>query len=859
MLRGTVKRAGSYRKASVVALASIALTGSLFVGNSGTITPRPTQTTYQKFFAKYCVQCHGPNVQRANLRLDTLAANFADPAIASKWAEVVRALNARQMPPPSSDQPALPEMVKISDSISTELANAEIAKRPNHVILRRLNRSEYNNTIRDLAGVDFKPADSFPEDPPAAGFDNIGRALTLSPLHMELYYSAARQVLDRALTDGPKPPEIKWHFEPEENHTTMDAYRVKRDGNNIILNNGDNPTVNGFTMIHHDSWNKGVDFRDFRLATEGEYIVRFRAYGEVPNRSEVVKSARTILEKRREDQLKENPKGKRWFDDAFEHDLKHFETNRMYDYGPPRVKMTYNLGGTPRVIAEMDVDATAQAPKEYEVKAHFTTQDAGIELHYAYDIPHDLENFWMQGQDSFARPKLFIDWIELEGPINPIWPPTSQRMILIDSPNKGKNERAYARDVIAHFMSRAYRRPAKADEITAKLALFDRLRSEKPSFIEAIKVPLAAILTSPHFLYMVEPEVTETKPRKLTAYELANRLSYFVWSSMPDQRLFDLAASGSLNRPEVLHSELDRMLASPKSDAFVKNFTGQWLGLRKVGTNPPVQSLYPQYDRHLEVSMVKETESFFREILQHDLDARNLIKSDFVTINERLARFYGISGVKGDQIRRVPVPASVNRGGIMTQASILSITSNGTRTSPVTRGVWVLRTLLNSDPGLPIANVGEIASKVPGIDKATVRQRLQIHRESPACARCHDKIDPLGFALENYNAAGEWRDREGHGYNGRIEENDPIIDASSKMPDGTAIVGVRGLQSQLLKKEDQFLGAIATQMTTYALGRELGFADQPSVKAIVQKMKREKYTLRSLMTGIVASPAFQSK
>ena len=287
--------------------------------------------------------------------------------------------------------------------------------------------------------------------------------------------------------------------------------------------------------------------------------------------------------------------------------------------------------------------------------------------------------------------------------------------------------------------------------------------------------------------------------------------------------------------------------------------SGQWLGLRKVGANPPAKNLYPQYDRHLEISIVRETEGFFTEILRHDLDVRNFLKSDFLTINERLARFYDIPGVKGDAIRRVPAPPGAHRGGLVTQASIQSITSNGTRTSPVVRGVWMLRTLLGSDPGLPVANVGEIASKVPGIDKATVRQRLAIHREAASCARCHDKIDPLGLALENYDACGGWRDQEGHGYEGRIEKDDPLIDASAKMPDGTDFKGVEGLQTQLLKKEDLFLTALASQLYTYGLGRELGFSDRPAVRASVEAMKRNKYMLRALLLTIVQSDLFTTK
>ena len=328
---------------------------------------------------------------------------------------------------------------------------------------------------------------------------------------------------------------------------------------------------------------------------------------------------------------------------------------------------------------------------------------------------------------------------------------------------------------------------------------------------------------------------------------------------MPDDDLFRLAATGKLRDSTTLLAQMNRMLGSPKSSAFVRNFVDQWLGLRKVGANPPAEALYPDYDRHLETSIVRETEGFFDDILRKDLDASNLIKSNFVTVNERLARFYGIPGVRGDAIRTVAVPPSLHRGGVLTQASILTITSNGTRTSPVSRGVWVLRTLLGTDPGLPIANVGEIPAKVPGVDRATVRVRLQLHRQNPSCARCHDKIDPLGFALENYNACGEWRDREGHGYQGRIESDDPLIDASSKMPDGTAIQGIEGLQQQLLKKQDAFYSNLASQVATYALGRQLGFSDRAMVRTAVSTMKQNHNTLRSLIGSIITSPQFRSR
>jgi hypothetical protein len=813
----------------------------------------------QPFLQEYCVKCHGPEKQKAKLRLDTLENQFTNPAVSAKWAEVVKSVNTHQMPPEEEKQPDVAAAGRIADWLSAELGRAEIARRSTRVVLRRINRAEYNNTIRDLVGVDFSPADSFPEDPPAGGFDNIGQALSISPLQLELYYSAARRILDRALVEGPQPKAIQWHFEPEENTLGTDRLRVKRGGNNILLNPGENVVTNGWTIVRRESWNTDIGFRDFTLPSEGEYIIRFRAAGRVPSREAVVASAARILAQRRDDESAKKPERKAQLEKRFAEELEHFQTARLYDYGPPRVKITQHLGGAPKPVAEMDVPALESAPGIHEVRAHFTRQNAGLEFEYAYDIPSVLENFTVQHHGEFARPELMIDWIELEGPIHPTWPPASHRMVMGNEEDIATGETQRARAIIARFMARAYRRPVQPGEVEAKVALFERLRAEKPSFTEAIKTPLAAILVSPHFLFLIEPEAPTATPRPLTGHELATRLSYFLWSSMPDDELTRLATVGGLAQPAVLRAQVDRMLTDARSEAFVRNFTGQWLGLRKLGANPPAKNLYPEYDRHLEVSIQRESEGFFAEILRHDLDVRNLIKSEFVTINERLARFYDIPGVKGDEIRRVPAPPGAHRGGLVTQASIHSLTSNGTRTSPVSRGVWVLRTLLGTDPGLPVANVGEIASQVPGIDKATVRQRLQIHREAPSCARCHDKIDPLGLALENFNAAGQWRDREGHGYEGRIEKDDPLIDASARMPDGSQFVGVEGLQAQLLKQQELFLTALANQITTYALGRELGFSDRPAVRAAVSAMKEGGYSMRSLLHAVTASELFTTK
>jgi hypothetical protein len=968
------------------------------------------QRIVEPFFKQHCVKCHGPKEAEGEFRVDTqVSADFVDVVIKGRWGEVINVLNSHEMPPEDEPQPSQKAVAEVVDWITQQMARAELHRRDSAIVLRRMNRAEYRNTIRDLIGVDFDPS-RFPQDPPTGGFDNNGGALTLSPLHLELYYQSAREIFDLALVEGPQPSSLRWRFEPESGDS--DSNRVTYDGQRLIVNGGKDRAENGFKVMHHEKWDRRLNARDFALPYEGEYIIRIRAAAHVPSREEVVKAARGFLNHRRDEQLQKNPAGKKWLDEQFKRDIDHFRTDRMYDYGPPRLKLLINLAGQPTVVGDIDVDAPVAQPKLYEMRTRMTTSKAGISIKYSYSVPKELENFWMQGHNNFMRPELWVDWFELEGPVYDEWPPASHRRVLIDSPLAGRDERGYARAVIHRFMKRAYRRPVSDAEVDDKLALFDLVRGDAPSFEEAIKTPLSAVLVSPHFLYLAEPTASsqtvaelsdpssgrdlldayervqsfghpvlaqvrgsssgsakftaaETKlfrqfvdnrgrkvrgrivgldglkvkfestngkaslvplrdftardraliralakalekptpattpaapadkpkpvPRPATApsatprpsapaqttnrgatpsrsagrrlnpYELASRLSYFLWSTMPDDTLFDLADSGRLTEPAVIVQQVERMLTDERSASFIENFAGQWLSLREVGSNPPASDLYPRYDRHLEVSIVEESKAFFAEILNNDLDLMNFVKSDFVVVNERLARYYGIPDVKGDHFRRVAVPDGVHRGGIVTQASVLSVTSNGTRTSPVKRGTWVMKNLLGIDPGLPVANAGDIAPKVPGLDKATVRQRLEIHRSLPQCARCHNKIDPLGFALENFNAAGDWRDQEGFGYKGRIGKNDPVIDASAKMIDGTEFVGVEGLQRVLLQREDLFLNCLAAKLFTYALGRELGVADQLHVKAAVNHLSSNDRTMKTLVKYVATSSPFLSK
>lgn len=814
------------------------------------------QEIARPFFKSHCINCHGDKKSKGDLNIESeLENNFLDLAAAGHWGEILNVINGHEMPPEDEPQPKPEDTGRFADWVAGELARAEVSQKSNRIVLRRLNRAEYANTIRDLVGVPFNP-EAFPEDPPASGFDNIGSALTLSPLHLELYYDAAREIIDRAFVTGEKPPVIKWRFDPEESTKGADRTRVERGNNKVLLNGGSNNKIeNGFVVTRSTSWDRIVGFRGFKLEHPGDYIIRVRAASRVPPREEVVSMMTPVLTERAQ---KEAEKRGRDLDrERLEEQLDHFRTDRMYDYGPARIRIEGKLNGQPFYSHEFDIDSSWPEAREFEHRATFTTESAGLQFRPAYEIPKVLENFWIQGKDEFPRPEAMIDWIEIEGPIHEEWPPASHKKLLAGLPDDlsqcGEEE---ARIVVKRFMDQAWRRPVDKAEVDRKMSLFQEAFDNKGDFLEALKIPLVSTLSSPNFLFLAEPT---SKPRPLNQHELASRLSYFLWSSMPDSELRELADKGRLDQPAVLKKQIDRLLASEKSKAFTDNFAGQWLDLRKIGANPPASDLFPRYDRHLETSIREESLSFFHEILHEDLDVMNFVKSDFVTINERLGRFYDIPGVRGDQFRKVKVPPTVNRGGIVTQASILSITSNGTRTSPVVRGTWILKNLLGTDPGLPVENVGEIAPKVPGIDKATVRQRLAIHRELPQCARCHNKIDPLGLSLENYNAAGEWRLQEGFGYKGRIGRNDPVIDASAKMPDGTEFTGVSGLQDQLLKKEDLFLRCLSGKLFTYALGREMGYSDQAEINASIAHLKTNGKTLRSLIHFIVTSTSFTTK
>lgn len=813
----------------------------------------------------YCAQCHSGDSVEGDFDLEKqLGLNFNQSATSSKWSEVANVLNSHEMPPDDEPQPEAEEVARLVDWIRSEQIRAEAFDRKSNVAIRRLNRNEYRNTIRDLFGVDYS-VDHFPQDPPAGGFDNNGRALASSPLQVELYLAAAKKILDTALVIGDQPKAIVWRFQPESGDS--DSNRVRYGIHNAIVNGGKNRREAETRVMHHNNWDRKINVRDFAVSKPGRYVIRIRAASAIPNRGQVLAYAIDAVSERYEKDLQKQPERRGYIEEKIGEDINHFRESPIYDYGPGRLKVTVHLNGQPQIVGTFDVDATTDAMKVFELPVEMTTEKAGITLEYAYAITRTLENFPFQSKDDFPRPEVVVDWLELAGPLHDAWPPTThQRLIDRAIPESPASRRQLARDVLARFMPRACRRPVTDSEIDEKMRLFDIAQTESLSeadFIEQIKIPLTGVLVSPHFLYLAEP-FRGGENDALTPLEIASRLSYFLWSSMPDEALFQAAAGGELSQPDQLVAQVNRMLADPKSSSLGKNFAAQWLGLRDVGANPPTAELYPDYSEHVEESIVRQSIALFNDILHNDRDVAELIDSDHEMLNQVLARYYSLPRVEGDEMRRVELPSDSSRGGVMTHASVLTITSNGTRTSPVKRGTWVLKTILGTDPGLPVANAGDIAPKVPGIDKATVRQRLEIHRELAQCARCHSKIDPLGFALENFDAAGRYRRQEGFGYQGRVQKEDPLIDASGKLPDGTEINGIDDLKAAILSNDRLFVRCVTEKMFAYALGREMMLSDDAIVEMVVDQWQASKgshqpRTLRSLIHQIVTSPLFAKR
>ncbi len=779
--------------------------------------PKPDANHFRPFFDQHCVKCHSGDKPKGDWRIDELTMDFGNQASRDRWQSVLEKLEAGEMPPKSKPRPPEQEVRALSEWITARVAAADAGRRgtEGRVVLRRLNRTEYENTVRDLLGVTSKLKDLLPFDTSASGFDNVGDALHTSSFLMDRYLEAADTALNQAIVNRAQPPpSAKKHYSLKEMHQVKSTTeRVFRKGD------GD-----GVALFSSSAW-QAVGLSAFYPNERGYYRFRMSVSG--------IQSA-----------------------------------------GQPVVFRVWSgsggMGGAKGHLVSY-FDAPPDQPRVIEFVDFMEPKTTISILLYGLASAQTVNKV---GADDWKEPGLMVDWVEVEGPINDTWPPESHRRLFGNLPQgrvpaynfpdrvevTSQNPPADADRILRAFMRRAFRRPVVDADVQPYTALVATKLHEKLTFEQAVRVGLDAVMASPEFLFLRE------KPGKLDAFALASRLSYFLWSSMPDEPLLALAGQGKLDQPAILHAQVERMLLDPKAAAFTENFVGQWLGLREIESTMPSSILYPDFDDMLKLSMVRETELFFTEVLKNDLSLTNFIASDFAMLNGRLAKLYGIDGVQGWDFRKVALPPGSHRGGVLTMASVLKVTANGTNTSPVLRGAWVLDRILGTPPPRPPENVASLVPDTRGT--TTIRQQLAKHRQLESCAGCHVKIDPPGFALESFDVIGGWRDNyrtSGNGkpvtINGRKMPylEGPKVDPADVLPDGRSFKDIDELKQLLLADKDLIARALTTKLLTYATGGPPEKADRAEVAAIVDRVRPKNYGFRSLVQEIVASPLFQKK
>jgi uncharacterized protein DUF1592/uncharacterized protein DUF1588/uncharacterized protein DUF1587/uncharacterized protein DUF1585/uncharacterized protein DUF1595/cbb3-type cytochrome c oxidase subunit III len=800
------------------------------------VAPKETVDGYDNlirpFVAENCVPCHGYKKQKNGLNLESLesAASLTDDH--DRWAEVVKKLRAREMPPEEEPQPPEHQRQAVAGWLAKELERIDklTPPDPGRVTARRLNRTEYNNTVRDLLAVDIRPADDFPQDDAGYGFDNIADVLSLSPVLMEKYISAADKVTRTALF-GPSL------LKPTLTRLRSDGRRV-RDAKTFP---GDYD-VTGLSLPN-------AFHAMYRVPVDGEYVVRAALAGLRPAGSEAI--AVTL-----------------WVDDRpvqtipFDSERSATFNDDRQDFGGQMVEFKAQLTAGDRHIAvaiprifeglpqrfDGPNPSTRPIPPPREFKPPpNATPERVAQLHKTFeDTQAELAKIPMNG--------VRINTLDIGGPYSQATGPTraSLQKIYTCGHITGAHTPMCARRIVTDFARRAFRRPVMARELAPYIKLTEEAEKEEGSLAEGLAVGLQAILVSPDFLFRIERDRANTATSTvghypISQYELATRLAYFLWSSMPDAPLRHAAETGTLRNPAVLAAQVRRMLRDPRSKALAENFGGQWLQFRALESVTRDRDRYPDFEDYLRFSMRRETELFIEDVIQHDRKVLDFIDGKYTFVNERLARHYGIPDVHGPEFRRVDLN-DTPRGGVLTQASVLTVSSYATRTSPVLRGRWVLDNLLDAPPPEPPADVPNLKEEEIGTS-ASMREQLELHRKDPTCASCHRRMDPLGFGLENFDATGAWRTMDGKF----------PIDATGTLPDGRKFDGPEELRSILRADHQAFEHCLTAKLLTYALGRGLERYDKRTVSGIVSRLPEHEYRFSGLILEIVKSLPFQSR
>ncbi len=773
--------------------------------------PPSLPTEISQVLAQRCFECHGPDKQKGKLRLDTLSPDLVhDRAAAETWRDVRAVINLGEMPPtdaePLSSQQRAILLEWLNESI--EYAAKIQQSKGGRVVVRRLNRVEYQNTLRDLFELDIEYGRDLPPD--AVSVDNMrnnGSALQMSPIQLEYYLAAAREALDQVIVSTP-PPKV-YHHRFEQTHNRWAAVKpTNRLGRGRIF----------IGLMKND------------YPETGAFRVRVQARPEFPEQAGPVPRMRVSV-----------------------------------GYRPDTLDDVETL-------AEIDITEPGSQAFEFEgrvenfplpVRGQGKFPGLAVTIVNAYDEfgpRHQKEVNDENGKkrkefvDDPDYPYLVIESVEFEGPLYQAWPPRHHRLLLPESPLRGANEPAYVRQVLDQFLPRAWRRPVTPAEIDRLMQFFGHFREAALDLEEAVRETLAMALISPQFLYLLEPE--EGAPRAVTPYELATRLSYFLWSTLPDDELTILAGTGHLTQTATLQQQVDRMIDDARAEQWITHFTEQWLDLSAMDRLEIDRKIHPKFRDELKADMGEQTRRLFAEVLRHNLSADHFLSSPFVMLNDNLARHYEIDNVFGGEFRRVTLHGEdrSRRGGFLSQAAILLGRSTGRDSNLIKRAVFIRDNLLHDPPSPPPPNVPELETSDPDFNQLPIREQLARHAKDPACADCHRGIDPWGQAMEQYDAIGRWRET--------IQRGDQQLpmDARGQLPDGHEVNGIGELKGYLLEnRREQFARALVAKLLTYSLGRTLEFSDEPALDELTRNFVQADLRLRDLVHAIVTSQTFQTK
>ena len=805
-------------------------------------------------FQKHCYGCHGSEKAKGKLRIDKLNPDLVNGKDGDHWREVHDRLNFGDMPP--AKEPALKKEDRelMTTWLIQERRRASLAKnQATH--FRRLTRREYERTMQDLLGLPIDFGTRLPEDGRSKnGFLNDGDALRMSPLQYETYLQIADEALTEAIVSGPAPVVHRYRLSVGEKHANFDVTPLPRpDGRP------------GETFEYATKKGKAFSIRNMSAPSKDKDKDQDKIWDGTLTPSAIRKFGEAAV------QMPE-----RCYAFGFQYAFRKGETR--IKVRAARVEPTF--GDDSVDASRLPVLTLAMGSTNFHGVELLTVGEPIVIDHIdfrTYEFRVRMENLsspnsgtlnernsaivaaWNSAKGIKGEvnpPRMKIEWIEFENPFFETWPPVTHTSILYA--NDGKPEAAYAREVVRRFTSRAYRGPVGAPDLDRLMGYWTKARANNETLEGSLRDTFGVVLSSPRFLGLPASRVGGAKER-LTDHELASRLSYFLWSTMPDETLFRLADQAKLRDPAVLAGQIRRMIQDPKGWAFIEQFAEQWLELDRLQRVSVSKNAYPGFDEQLSSAMRQETIHFFGEVLRSDMSIFQFLASDFTCVNETLAAHYGITGVAGAKFRKVKLDDAHHRGGVLTHASVLAGNSDGKDGHPIKRGMWLLKNLFDETPPPPPPNVPELNRENPKVKNLTIPQALAVHRSSTACMGCHQKIDPWGLAFEEYDAVGNWM-RDGVGASLRKKRTSQPIDAKGDLPSGVKIDGMSELRAELLRtKSDDFRRAMARKVLAYALGRSLTLGDIESADALVPTLRNRGDRLPALIELVVSSEPFQAK